>query len=132
MPVNLTELIDAFTFVNFSEGENQAYVDRRTGRIHYHSDISDMDEDPLEDIDSEHYLAAPDRRDLGLGHRLALRFAEEHLPDDYRDVEAFFHRRGAYARFKDLLARRGALDHWCAYSEAAEQAARRYRSGANR
>jgi hypothetical protein len=32
------------------------------------------------------------------------------LPGRYRDVEDFFRRRGAYARFKELLAAEGCLD----------------------
>jgi len=125
MPIKLSELLDAFAFVNFSDSGNEAYVDRRTGHIYWRSDTADVEEELPEDIDSDHYLAVPDRRELGLGKRLAVNFAYEHLPDDARDVEAIFSRKGAYGRFKDLLSRRGAVDRWHAFSDQAEQAALR-------
>ncbi len=125
MPVNFSELVDAFSFVSSSDYGNEAYIDRRTGSIYWRSDIVDVEEELPEDIDSDHYLGVPDRRDLGLGNRLALNFAYEHLPDDSSDVETIFRRRGAYARFKDLLARRGVLEKWYAYSDEAEQTALR-------
>jgi hypothetical protein len=54
-----------------------------------------------------------------------LDFAREFLPDDFDDVRYFFSRRGAYPKFKDLLARRGAIDTWHAFeAKATAQALR--------
>ena len=47
------------------------------------------------------------------------------LPDDYDEVRAIFSRRGAYARVKDLLVRRDALQRWDDFSNKAEEAALR-------
>ena len=49
----------------------------------------------------------------------SLDFAHEHMPKAYGQVVAFFQRRGAYAKFKDLLDRQGLLDAWQAH-EAVE------------
>ncbi|MBP0115266.1 MULTISPECIES: hypothetical protein [Bradyrhizobium] len=57
--------------------------------------------------------------------RFTLDFARECLPDDFDDVRYFFSKRGAYPKFKALLARRGAIDRWHAYeNKAIEQALR--------
>ncbi|MBR0778539.1 hypothetical protein JQ625_27215 [Bradyrhizobium diazoefficiens] len=61
------------------------------------------------------YVALPDKRKLGLGKPLVLDFAREVLPDDFDDVRDAFSRRGAYPKFKALLARRGAIDRWHAF-----------------
>lgn len=125
MPIRFSDLANAFEFVSGGRGENQAYVDLRTGDFHYHSDLVDTGEELPEDVDSDHYRAIPDKRDLDLGRRVALDFAREHLGDDFGAVQAIFSRKGAYARFKDLLIRRGALDRWYEFSNAAEEAALR-------
>ena len=50
------------------------------------------------------------KNDLDLGSRLALRFADQHLPEKAADkVYDIFRRKGAYARFKDLLESLGIL-----------------------
>jgi hypothetical protein len=56
---------------------------------------------------------------------LALDFTREFLPDDFDDVRQFFSRRGAYAKFKDLLRRRGSLDQWYDFEAKAEERALR-------
>jgi hypothetical protein len=75
--------------------------------------------------DSEKFLQIPDKRELDLGKPLALDFAREFLPDDFDEVRQFFSRRGAYARFKELLDRRGALDQWYDFEAKAEERALR-------
>lgn len=92
---------------------NAAWVRRDTGEVIWHSDEFD-DFDPLpDDIDDEdRYIPIPDKRDLGLGKPLALEFARTHLPECFDQVRAIFSRRGAYARFRDLLERNDSLDAW--------------------
>ena len=57
----------------------------------------------------------PHKNDLGLGKRLAISFADEQLANDVPKVAEIFGRKGAYGRFKDLLACRGKLESWHAY-----------------
>ena len=45
----------------------------------------------------------PHKNDLDLGNDLALRFAEERLPQRLAIIVGFFRHRGAYARFKDAV-----------------------------
>ena len=47
------------------------------------------------------------------------------LPDDFNDVRDAFSRRGAYPKFKALLARRGAIDRWHAFEAKAKERALR-------
>jgi hypothetical protein len=57
------------------------------------------------------------------GSRWRWTFARQFLPGDLDDVRQFFSGRGAYARFKDLLDRRGALDQWYDFDTKAEERA---------
>jgi hypothetical protein len=127
MPVSFRDLQEAFEFVcATSGGEHQAFLCRQSGRITCHSDLAD-DLDPLpDDIDDpEKFLPIPDRRDLDLGKPVALDFARQFLPSDFDEVRQFFSRKGAYARFKDLLVRRGALDQWYDFEARADETALR-------
>jgi hypothetical protein len=106
-------------------GENEAYLDRQSGKIYWHSEFGDNDEELPYDIGDEKYILIPDKRELDLGKSLALDFAREFLPDDYDKVRHIFSRRGAYRRYKDLLARRGVLERWYDFSNKSEAAALR-------
>ena len=96
--------------------DNAAYVSRKTGLVHWGSATMELDDELPEDIeDASIYLALPSKADLGLGKALVLQFVRETMPDAYGKVDAIFHHRGAYAKFKDLLARHDLLDAWYEY-----------------
>ena len=117
MTVSFSDLQVAFEFVSSAGmGENEAYLDRQSGKIYWHSEFGDNDEELPDDIDDEKYTAIPDKRELDLGKPLILDFAREFLPNDYDEVRRIFSRRCAYRRFKDLLVRRGALERWYDFS----------------
>src|SRR6516225_9144575 len=106
MLVSLSDLRLAFEFVSSGGmGENEAYLDRLSGKIYWHSEFGDNDEELPDDIGDEKYILIPDKRELDLGKSLVLDFARKFLPDDYDKVRHIFSRRGAYRRYKDLLAR---------------------------
>ena len=85
------------------------------------------DECPDDLETSDRYIEIPHKTELDLGNNLALRFVEERLPGRYTDVDAFFRRRGAYARFKELLAAEGCLEEWYAFeAESTERALREW------
>jgi hypothetical protein len=76
--VKFSDLQSAFEYVDVGvPGTNEAWLDRRTGAMHFWSDYDDDEEQKLSaDIEDEtRYLAIPDKRDLGLGRRLAIDFA---------------------------------------------------------
>ena len=126
MPVSFSDLQPAFEYVSGGGmGENEAYLDRQSGKIYWHSEFGDNDEELPDDIGDEKYISIPDKRQLDLGKPLVLDFAREFLPDDYDEVRHIFSRGGAYRRYKDLLVRRGVLDLWYDFSNKAEQAALR-------
>ena len=126
MPISFSDLQLAFEFVSSGGmGENEAYLDRQSGKIYWHSEFGDNDEELPDDIDAEKYIAIPDKIELDLGKPLVLDFTREFLPDDYGEVCQIFSRSGAYRRYKDLLMRRGALERWYDFSNKAEEAALR-------
>jgi hypothetical protein len=125
-PVPWDEILSAFEFVTMgAEFGNSAYVCRDSGVVHWHSEYGGEFEELPEDIDDPKYVALPDQRDLGLGRALVLSFAAERLPDEYDKVERIFSRKGAYARFKDLLERADALERWREFEAAAKEKALR-------
>jgi hypothetical protein len=123
--VKYDDLFLAFDFVSFgSPMEHEAYIDRSTGKIYWVSETSE-DELPEDLEESDHYIAIPHKNDLDLGTSLALRFAADRLPDHFERVKQFFRKRGAYARFKDLLSAEGRLDEWYAFEENSTETALR-------
>ena len=102
MAVSFSDLRLAFEFVSSGGmGENEAYLDRQSGKIYWHSEFGDNDEELPNDIDDEKYISIPDKRELDLGKPLVLDFAREFLPVDYDEVRHIFSQRGAYRRYKD-------------------------------
>ena len=106
-------------------GENEAYLDRRSGKIYWHSEFGENHEELPDDIDSKKYISIPDKRELDLGTPLVLDFAREFLSEDYDEVRHIFSRRGAYRQYKELLVRRGALERWYDFSNKSEETALR-------
>jgi hypothetical protein len=100
-----------------------------TGAIYRVSESGAVDDDDLpDDLEtSDRYILIPHKNDLDLGKRLALRFAEERLAHRYANVEDCFRRRGAYARFKELLEEERSLEEWYAFeAESTERALREW------
>jgi hypothetical protein len=125
--IKAEELRSAFEFVSFGlPFENSAYFCLDTGRIYLHSDSIDVDDGERlpEDVDDlDRYIAVPHKNDLDLGRHLVLAFVNQELPDDYDTVAGFFRRKGAYARFKDLLHARGVLERWYEFENRATEEA---------
>ena len=126
-PVSLDELLSAQEWVSAGEAATldcEAYVSRATGKVHWCGE--GVDEQPPEDIeDGSLYIAVPHKGDFHLGRSLALRFVEERLPRERETVYEYFRKRGAYSRFKSLLAQVGELDAWQQYEQAAKETALR-------
>ena len=54
MAGNFQDISEAFEFVSFgSMYEHQAFLDKETGKVYYHSDFDDDEEELPEDIDDE-------------------------------------------------------------------------------
>ena len=126
--VDWDDLRTAYEFGDFGgAGLTQSYVCKRTGTIYTVSDYADVpEEDTPEDLEtSDQYIALPHKRDLDLGRPLVFEFVAQELPDAWDEVSDIFHRKGAYVRYKDMLRRRGALDKWHAFENAATEKALR-------
>jgi len=122
--VNLDELSFAMDWVSTDFAENEAYVCRDSGKIHWISgDPGELDEEeevPDDIDDSEKYIPVPDKRDLDLGSHLVFDFTAQYLPQHYDHVRDMFRRKGAYGRFKGLLERQDKLQAWYAFSDEQE------------
>jgi hypothetical protein len=75
MAVNFSDLQLAFEFVSSGGmGENEAYPGRQSGKIYWHSEFGDNEEQLPDDIEDEKYLnsgqeRARSRQAFGLGFR---------------------------------------------------------------
>ena len=106
----------AFDFVSSAPPfENNAVVSRSTGEAYYASAMQDMDEIPDDVDENDDYVRIPHKNDLDLGRELVYDFVRLRCPEETDHVRSIFARRGAYARFKGLLAERGLLDAWYSY-----------------
>jgi hypothetical protein len=133
VPTRFEDILLAFEHLNLNGGANMydVRICRPTGKIYIHSesvmDLEYSDDFPDDIDDEEKYVAMPNKHDLNLGKSTVLKFAREYLVDDYDEVRRIFAKRGAYAKFKTLLIRRGALEHWHGFeNEATEQALREW------
>jgi hypothetical protein len=127
--VKYEDLREAFDFVNSGAPmEHSAHISLDTGAIYWMSELNPLEEEVPDDLEtSTRYVAVPHKNDLDLGSRLALRFAAEETPGLYAQIEGFFRRRGAYARFKELLAEEGCLEKWYAFeAESTERVLRNW------
>ena len=127
--VKWSEFLDAFEFASYGGPyESRAFINLDTGLLYCISDAMELEEVAPEDLEtSDRYLALPHKNDLDLGRELALSFIEQHLPREFDRVAGYFHKRGAYSRFKDLLEDRSVLEDWYAFEkQATERALRRW------
>jgi hypothetical protein len=117
--VDVDDLVIALEFASVGEVYgNQAFVSVKTGKIFFKSEDIGIQEDAPADLEtSEEFLCLPNKRQLGLGRDLVFAFVEEKLPGKWADVREFFRRRGAYARFKDMLESCNMLEAWYKYEE---------------
>jgi hypothetical protein len=126
MAVNFNDLFEAFQFASFGQPyENDAFLCRESGQIYMHSEHVDMDELPEDIEDGSKYIRIPHKNDLDLGRRLVFAFVSERLPNGLDEVERYFSRRGAYAKFKNFLARKGVLEEWYDFEANAQKEALR-------
>ena len=132
MTIKFEKVREAFLFGSPVLNEAvDVYLSRQTGELIYGPEISLRDGEEHElsnDIDDEEkYVTVPSQRGLGLGKPLALKFAEEFLPNDLWKVRDIFSRSGAFPRFRDLLESRDAVQQWRDFEErATDQALREW------
>ncbi|MES3630809.1 MAG: hypothetical protein PPP56_11655 [Longimonas sp.] len=66
---------------------------------------------------SDTYIRVPHKNELGLGFSLVRRFVRTHMPDEMSRVSDMFRSRGAYRRYKQLLAEKEMLNDWHQFEE---------------
>ena len=121
MKINFDKIEDAFLFVSMEQMYiYQAFLCKETGEVFYKSEFGDFDELPDDIDDLEKYISIPHKNDLNLGKNLVFQFVSEFIPERMDKVEEIFSRKGAYARFKDLLEYVGILEKWYEYENQAQ------------
>jgi len=124
--VSFSDMEDAFLFVGSAPyGTHSAYLNVETGQIFYRSEMAEIDEISDEDADWDRMIEIPHKNDLDLGRSLVFEFAETNLPDEYGRVRDMFRHKGAYSRFKELLAAKDLLEAWYRFEEKREHEALR-------
>lgn len=133
VPIKFSDLLDAYEWVSaLPLGENSAHISKRTGTVHLASDSIDVAMEELEELpddldDANAYFSVPHKNELDLGVRLVQCFVDEVLPEKSDEIRSIFRKRGAYARFKDLLEREDLLEAWYRYkAESTESALREW------
>ena len=122
--MSLSELDLALEFSSHGSlvGDQFVYLKKESGQLYYDSDASE-DEIPDDIDDSKKYLQIPTKQDLGLGKPLVLKYVSEHLPEKLNEVHEIFSRKGAYQRYKALLANLGKLEDWYKYESESQKEA---------
>ena len=101
-----------------------AHLCRNSGKIFYLDDATGIYDELPEDFEtSDGYIEIPHKKELDLGRDLAYDFINSKAPTLSADVREVFSRKGAYQRFKSLLARNGLLDDWFKYEQTETEAA---------
>ena len=118
--ISYSDLENAFMFVSMSSFyERYAYLNKETGDFYYVSDLGDSDELPDDLEENDKYVSIPHKNDLNLGRNLAMDFVSANLPEQFERVRGFFSKKGAYARFKDLLEDKDQLEAWYEFENKA-------------
>ncbi|MFP4110101.1 MAG: UPF0158 family protein [Desulfonatronovibrio sp.] len=118
--ISYSDLEDAFMFVSMSPPfEHHAYLNTETGKFYYVSELGDSDELPDDFEENDKYISVPHKNDLDLGKNLVFDFVSANLPDQFEKVRGIFSKKGAYARFKDLLEYKGQLEAWYEFENKA-------------
>ena len=124
MSISFDDIENAVMYVSAEpKFTNGVYLCKETGRIFYTSMLYDSDELPEDIEDPDKYQTIPHRNDLQLGNSLVYEFAEKYLPEDVDKINSFFHHRGAYSHYKDLLDSRGLLDKWHKFEDERRKSA---------
>lgn len=120
--IKFEDIENAFEYVSMAPMyTNSAFVNRRTGDIFYYSEYAGIEELPegIEDVEDifedENFIDIPHKNELDLGKNLAIQFISINLPAEVETAYAFFRKRGAYSKFKNLLEQRNLLDEWYAF-----------------
>ena len=130
-PIALDDVFAALDWAGEAGSDRMAFICRESGRILRTTD-RDFDESgtstgdlPDNLDDPQRYAIVPSHRDLQLGKRLAVRFAQAHAPAVIEDVHTCFASAGARERFDALMEGAGQLAAWRRHeSDAVETALR--------
>ena len=114
MKVNIDDIQMGVEFVSSGYGDDEAYLDIKSGEIYFVGDA--VDEIPPSDLyENDKYVHLPSKADLDLGKRLAINFIATALPDKLDETYSIFGHKGAYSKFKFMLASAEKLESWYAY-----------------
>jgi hypothetical protein len=125
MDISFDDIALAFDYVSSDQKfMNRAILCKETGKIFYISELFGSEDLLPEDIeDPNKYISIPHKNDLGLGKAHVIEFTSQYLPEERDRIYSIFSRKGAYSRYKELLAKKGFLDKWYAFEDDRKKAA---------
>lgn len=111
------DLESAYEYANLGGSyDHFAFVSKKTGEILYGGGDGEIEEERYDEIyESDDFVEVPEKADFDLGTRLVWKFVAREIPGMEPKIRAIFSRRGAYARFKDLLEYNGLLESWFSF-----------------
>ncbi|MCK4841045.1 MAG: hypothetical protein KAT04_04080 [Methylococcales bacterium] len=84
MSVDLESIISGFDYVSAAPiGKNQAYLNKKTGKIVWHTDMGDNFEELPDDLDDEKYIEIPHKSELGGCPRIETVARGSHFESDF-------------------------------------------------
>ncbi len=124
-PIAFDELESALEWSSSDELlENQAFIERSTGKVYFQSRSGEFEVEQPEDLDDGTlFIAMPNKKELDLGRSLVFEFVEFEAPGIAEKVHLVFRKKGAYRNFKYILEDAGLLAKWYAFEEAATKTA---------
>ncbi|NDW22901.1 UPF0158 family protein [Alteromonas hispanica] len=122
MQVKIDDIEMAIEFASSSMFDSEAYINVDTGEIHYVGDLVD-EHAPIDIFEDKKYICFPRKVDLDLGKSVALDFVTNNIPEKIDVTYDIFSRKGAFSKFKNLLASLDQLDNWYEYEQAALRSA---------
>jgi len=121
--IKFDDIQNAFYYVSSaSYGMREVVVDTVTGNVFYRSEFGGYDDISGSELNWDNVISIPHKNDLDLGQELVLRFVDCYLPQEYNQVRTYFHRSGAYQKFKSLLSSKDLLQKWYDFENKEEMA----------
>lgn len=117
MQIKIDDIVLAIEFSSSSMFDSEVFINTETGEIHCVGDSVD-EPVPSDIFENKKYICVPGKADLDMGKALAIDFVAKYIPDKLNLAYEIFSRKGAYSKFKSLLASLNQLDNWYAYEQS--------------
>jgi len=124
MKLSFAKMWNAFEETCFGESCSiAAYINKENGDVFIAHDLDDdlNDDNPEDLFENDIYFSLPYPTELTSGRELALQFASAEVRDHADEIYEIFEKRGAFSRFKHLLAHIGKLEDWYTFEQETQK-----------